>query len=330
MAFFVSLVRRLIKAAVRRSLLLLSAPIKRSAWYRSQFIDFYRTQHPNNDWYRVHLDRNYDIVVLGSSSAKWAFDFSSLPIKGMNWAEQPQLLADDFNLLKNYHSILRKSGFVVITLLPFSSLNKPGSVMQTFRYLRVFQNREDLLNNAFASSAIRYETYPILLGKAAIKAGFKCLLNIEKAGPTIPCGCMVEHNDMSDVQLENDALAWISGWKTQFRIPDLEYSLTPENAYGRQCKVMLVRNMIDFCLERGYRPIIVIPPVSKYLAKYFNARVKEVYIGSFLRELKRDIPIYNYMDKDGWDNANYYFNSFFLNKRGREVFTAQFLKDIGL
>lgn len=321
--------RRIIRAAVRRMLLLASKPIRGSIWYQSQFIDYDRTRHPNNDWYRIHPERNFDVVVLGSSGAKWAFEFDGLPIKGMNWAEQPQLMVDDFNLLKNYHSILKRGGTVVITLLPFSSLNKPGSVMQTFRYLRVFQNREDLLDYRFADAATLYERYPVLLGWSAIKEGVKHLLRLERPVQS-KLDAYKEKNELTEKQLMQDAELWVKGWKQQFRIPDFEYALTPQNAYDRKCKVILMQELIDFCIERGYQPIIVIPPVTKYLSKYFTSRFREVYIDSFIRETNRDVKVFDYLMDEALSDETLYFNSFFMNKRGRRLFTERVLTDIGL
>lgn len=37
--------------------------------------------YPDNTWYRTHNERNFDVVVLGSSGAKWAFDFQIFRLK---------------------------------------------------------------------------------------------------------------------------------------------------------------------------------------------------------------------------------------------------------
>ena len=82
--------------------------LKKTQWYRNMLVDPDHEIYPDNTWYRTHDERNIDIVNLGSSGGKWAFDYSGTEVKGMNWAQQPQTLLEDYNLLRHYHSILRK------------------------------------------------------------------------------------------------------------------------------------------------------------------------------------------------------------------------------
>lgn len=66
------------------------------------------------------IPQNLEVVNLGSSSGKYAFDYNSLKIKGANWALAPQTLYYDFVLLKQFHSYLRPGARVLIPLCPFS------------------------------------------------------------------------------------------------------------------------------------------------------------------------------------------------------------------
>lgn len=83
-----------IKSNIKRfiGIITLCFLIKKTQWYSRIFVDTEHQVYPDNTWYRTHNERNFDVVVLGSSGAKWAFDFSNLPIKAMNWAQQPQTL----------------------------------------------------------------------------------------------------------------------------------------------------------------------------------------------------------------------------------------------
>lgn len=64
-------------------------------------------------------------------------------------------------------------------------------------------------------------------------------------------------------ELDKDTKRWIDGWKRQFGIDDFEAPLTPKNMSGREYRVRLMRQLVDFCAERGYKPVYVIPPVTK-------------------------------------------------------------------
>ena len=307
-----------------QSLQLLNAPIKKSRWYNSLFVANDGEIYPNNKWYREHDERNFDIVVLGSSSAKWAFSFDNIPIKGMNWAQAPQTLVEDFNILRNFHSILRQGGYVIITVMPFSCLNKQTNIYDALKYLKISTHQP--IEPHMIDQARRYFNYPIFIGKPAIKAGIRYILKQESTIDLI--GETTTSNPMSPQQLEHNAHCFIKGWKQQFGINDLEAPLTSQNMEGRLFRIELMQAIIDFCIERDYQPVYLIPPVSNYLSKYFTPHFKDLYIYSFLKDVGRDIPLLDYSKTSELKEEKYYFNSFFLNRNGREHFTKIVLNDL--
>lgn len=302
--------------------------IKKTQWYRSLFVDYDYNIYPGNEWYRKHFERNYDIVNLGSSSAKWAFDYTNTGIKGMNWAQQPQTLLEDYNLLRHYHSILRKGGFVIITIMPFSGLNKVTGLMDALKYVR-FDLQGEAIQPYMYDKACLYARFPIMFKKKAVKALIKYLFKMEsKTDKYIEEN--VEFNQMTSTQLDNNALSFINGWKEQFKIQNLEFPLTDANIQGRNYRIKLMRELIDFCIEREYKPVYVIPPVTKHLSKFYTSKFEYIYIYSFLREVDRDILTLDYSKNEELQKDELYFNSFFLNKRGRTLFTQRVLNDLEL
>lgn len=316
---------RLLKRLVLKVLGRLSRPIKASIWYRSKFVDFNHQIYPDNVWYREHDDRNFDVVNLGSSGGKWAFDWNAVGVKGMNWAQQPQTLIDDFRLFRNFHSILKKDGVVLITIMPFSGLNKKTGVMDTFKYLETFywDVQQEL---PYLAEAQRLRSYPILFGKPAIKAGIKHLLGRERTA--VDVRQTLDHNPMSAEELERDAENWIRGWARQFGISDFEAPLTQENQAGWKVRIQVMRELIDFIVERGYRPVYVIPPVEHHLAIRFTPRFRELYIMNFLKEVDRPVKLLDYTNDPDFSSVDYFFNSFFLNKKGRELFSRRVWHDL--
>jgi hypothetical protein len=89
--------------------------------------------------------------------------------------------------------------------------------------------------------------------------------------------------------------------------------------------------MIDFCIERNLKPVLIIPPMTKYLSCLLTDTIREIYIYSFIREANvKNIPFLDYMDDERFSDPSLYFNSFFLNLRGRKLFTKQVLKDLNI
>lgn len=77
-----------------------------------------------------------------------------------------------------------------------------------------------------------------------------------------------------------------------------------------------MQTLIDFCTERGYKPVYVIPPVTEHLAKYYTPKFEERYIYGYLKEVNRDVLTLDYSkDKEFRFNDDLFFNSFFLNKK---------------
>ena len=281
--------------------------------------------YPDNNWYRKHNERNFDLVNLGSSGGKWAFDYSGFDVKAMNWAQQPQTLLEDFNLLRNYHSILRKGGVVLITIMPFTSLNKATGVRDAMKYLKI--DAHEPIQPHELRRAQLYMQYPILMGKQAIKAGLKYILKKEKK-IDLSQTANADTNPLSADELEKDALRWVNGWKKQFNIADFEAPLTERNQKGRNYRINLMQTLIDFCVERTYKPIYVIPPVTEHLSKYYTEKFEETYIYGFIKSVDREIPLLDYSKDETLKDDDLYFNSFFLNKKGRIAFTEKVLEDL--
>lgn len=99
-------------------------------------------------------------------------------------------------------------------------------------------------------------------------------------------------------ELDKDAKRWIDGWKRQFGIEDFEAPLTP--------------------------------PVTKHLGKYFTSKFQKLYIYDFLQQVDRDVQTLDYSKDVELKEDDLYFNSFFLNARGRKLFTAKVLEDLNI
>jgi hypothetical protein len=319
------MIKQIIHKIVDQPLLLLNYPIYHSQWFKNLFVAEDGELYPNNKWYREHDERNFDLVVLGSSSAKWGFDFNSFEIKAMNWAQAPQTLIEDYNILRNFHSILRKGGFVVITIMPFTCLNKQTGIYDALKYLKISTHKP--IEPHLLSKAQRCFKYPILLGKQAIKAGIHYLLQREQYQSYN--NFQLTTNPMTEEQLIHNAQCFIEGWKKQFDISDFNAPLSSENMSNRRFRVKLMQTIIDFCLEREYVPIFVIPPTTNYLAKYIN-KFEENYIYSYINEINRNIPLYDYSKSIEFHDDDLFFNSFFLNKKGRTLLTKRLLTDLNL
>jgi hypothetical protein len=260
----------------------------------------------------------------------WGFDYCGFPIKGMNWARQPQSLQNDLLLLKTHHWIIKKGGIVLITIVPFLGLFVPPKLAGTYLYLNTIDRKYH--DRRFYAKAKSLQMFPVLFGFHTIRI----VLSWIKHGMQSPdivnedVRLTTQKNPMTVEELKQDALKWVNGWKEEFTIDDLGDEITEENVRNRIIQSDTMRELVDFCREHGFKPIYVIPPVTKYLAKYFVPKFRSLYIYEFLAMVGRDVTTLDYMDDPSFLDAGLYFNSFFFNKRGRFLFTKRVLHDIGL
>lgn len=297
--------------------------VRNSHWFRGLHADPEHERYPDNIWYRKHDERNFDLINLGSNSAKYAFNYTEEPVRAMNWSSGSQTLIDDYKLMRNFHSILKERGTVIITIMPFTSINKQTGLTDAFKFWKVLD---------YTQTAPQYrrkcrilEHFPIFFGMAAVKTIVKVVIGRDGRAAD---EADTDMNPMSEDMLKAHAARVIAAWKQEFSIDSLEEPLTNRNHEGREIRIAVMRNLLDFIEERGYRPVFVIPPVSSYLKEYFTDAFQKIYIYSYLKQIERSVPILDYMKGDEYDDKGLYFNSYYLNSRGARIFTHRVMTDL--
>lgn len=294
--------------------------VKNTNWYKNSIPDL--NNYPDNDWYRTHEERNYDVVNVGSSSGLYAFDYSETGLKAFNWALQPQSMEYSLKILKNYFSILKKEGVVIIPFSPFSGLSTESkwNKHSNDRYYHILDYT--LIDNY--NKIRKYRTWPLFY---QTKESLKRLIK------DVPSKQDVKNYRLchSDNEFLLDAKHWVNNWMKEFNINNLDLPKSNENNQGAINRMKTIKDIIDFCLERNLRPIIVIPPVHHTLSKLLTPTFREIYIYSFIKELNvHNIPFYDFMDDEYYNDNSYFYNSYFMSEKGSKVFTKDFLQKIGL
>ena len=305
---------------------LISKLVKTTNWYKNNFIytkqfvpSGYRKDGQRN--YDIDKQRNYEIVNVGSNPARFAFFYEN--IIGQNWSTGTQGLDKDLEILKYFYSYIKKDGTVLLPICAFSSV--AGILKRQLSYTAKFASILDRRQINTMPQGIKshiWMKYPL---------DFKSLfmLFIEDVQPDDRLS--ITEQMMQPLELNMDALRWMNGRKAEFNIKDWNAPLTPELQEGRNISVKNLQTMIDFCLERSLKPVLIIPPMTKYLSCLLTDTIRETYIYSFIREANvKNIPFLDYMDDERFSDPSLYFNSFFLNLKGRKLFTKQVLEDLNI
>ena len=287
---------------------------KNTNFYKNKFIDTYKFKD---------MPKNLEIINLGSNQPKFAFDFSQSNILGMNWGVGPQTLEYDFRILRNFHNYLKPNAKVLIAISPFQFflLNYKDNA-SNYKYYN-FLN-PDLIDNYSNLTKKLYIDYPVLTAKKQI------LRVIKDTKPDVRLE--LAKNPMGKDEIKKDVQNWMEGWKKQFKTNNLEnIVLSDENRTSIQKNIEILKNMIDFCIEKELEPVLIVIPVTKELSSYFpNKFVKEQIIDYINQSNEKNVRFLNYWKDERFEDESYYFNSFFMNKIGRKKFTEQVLKDLEL
>lgn len=290
---------------------LLNGIVRRTEWYNNVIF-------PDCRKFWQHEEMNLDVVNLGSSSGKWDFCYSGLKIKAANWAMAPQSFVGDLAILQNYCSYLRPKATVIIPLCPFSSLGG-GNDYFPDKYYSIIR----LISIPHASQQKKQEVLRIQYSPLHYFPAIRIFTELRSM--------YLRTNHEVDKRLfQQDAQRWMMSWKKEFSITDFHNPLSLVNQDRVSDSAQALRKLIVFCLNHGFRPILVLPPMSKALSNMFDFEMRAKYISNLVNSVQDlNITYFDYMDMQLFIDCDLYFNSYILNKKGAILFTKQVLIDCG-
>lgn len=316
---YVAIATILLLVFIKNSFLVVNKRFQNTNWYKNKFIG--TDKFINGEKYRTNTTRNYDIANVGSMSGTFAFDYEDSGIIGLNWSAGSESLSYNFRVLKNYFSFLKDGGTIIFTITPFGFCLKDyaDDKLNTKYYL--YLDPKSIINYSRFKYFFRIK-YPLF--SWPIEA-------IKRLIKDVPADNLffLTRNPMSSEEIEKDALRWINSWKKQFSIPELNGPISESNLDNIAYNTNLLKEMISFCLERNLQPVMVLPPTTKALASKFSGYFCESYIYSIIRNSNtHQIPFLNYLNDTRFADTELFVNSFFLNAKGRKIFTQTVLKDL--
>jgi hypothetical protein len=279
---------------------------KKTNFYKNQFIDAEK--------FLREIPHNLEIVNLGSTSPKFAFDYSESSLLGMNWSFEHQSFEYDFRVLKQFHGFLKEGAFVLLPVCPLNFFfYRYAHNSDNYKYYKFLDTA--LINNYSKKTKLLHIDYPILTAK-------RNLLRLIKDVPA-DNRLEIERNPMQEKELRADAQKWVNGWLRLFSLDSLETgSLSEENKSSIDKNIAILSEMIDFCLERKYQPVLIMAPVTEELGNLFpQSFIDEHILGNIQKANTQNVPMFNYMQDERFTSSEFYFNAFLLNKNGRKIFT---------
>ena len=259
-----------------------------------------------------------DIVNLGSGPSLFDFSWEQIDdVKGYNMAIWPEDFRYDSRILKYYSDHLKKGAIVVVVVCPLSFGENMYLKDRSFsdRYVRVLPR--DMVD----TTGIRYylkKYFPLIFDVRAwivshcvkvvdtdVRKGKK--ISKKKEVDTLVCGWLSDNPGLNDLRDASQAKNFTEVFKR---------------------KKKELQDVIEEAKRLELNPIIVIPPVSKYLREYMSEEFIDEFVLKNLDEFRSVCPILDYHNDSKYSDLSNYTNGLFLNKAESKVFTKEIVNMI--
>lgn len=295
-------------------LIILNALYKRTNTFQNQFIDITKFK-------RLKDEDRFDIVNLGSNHPKFAFDYSESGVKGMNWAVGPQSFMYDFAILKKYKKHLNPGAKVIIPVCFLKFFLLETQENNLVKYYHIFSKHE--MPNYDIKEKVSEYILPVFRHPAKAKRIIRDVREDNRL--------LLKENPMNKEQIAKDATFWIEGcWNPEFNINIANMSaLSKANQKSIEGNIRILTEMIQYCIDNGFQPVLAMLPVTKELLSKFPEEFIQQHILRYIIESnKQGVPVMNYLKDERFANPDLYINSFFMNAVGRKYFTKTFVNEL--
>lgn len=271
--------------------------------------------------------KEYDIVAFGSSYARYTFDFSETGISGYNFGFVAQFFYYTDKMIRAFSGSFKEGCKVVITIPDLCFAEVGDGMYHPQRYV-MFLNKKELGNEFTLTNFILYNYFPIMTQPYMnFKKLIKYILGKDKNDEY----SSVLVNPLSKQRVNVMALQRIISWISSFNLMDTQSDTVSEELENKFVKTrILLTQMIQYCLDRGFKPVLVIPPVSGIMNSHLgDAFIKKVLLDNIELSNIQNVPVFDYLrDSRFQDEKLYSGNADFLNVRGRKLFTKAFVDDL--
>jgi hypothetical protein len=247
-----------------------------------------------------------DIINLGASHSMYGYYFKPTGLSHLDLALPAQTIQYDFKLLREYGKYLKPGGVVIVSISQITFANSEAKHIGN--YYKILDRIE-----IEPFRLIDYYSYLYLPGT-----------NSESFNSALS-GRLKNFKWNSHQPWANNGNNY-SGRK--YEKVEAQYREAVENN-NIERNVKQLREIVDYCSEKGYRVILTMEPVHQSYQEYFNEEVMNRLVFQYLKALTLDVPFLNYMsDQRFVDNKDYFIDPDHLNREGRKMFSWIVYKDL--
>jgi hypothetical protein len=274
-----------------------------------------------DDTYKYYLmPDEIEVANLGSSHGAYGLYYDDIEeVRGFNFALPGQGLYYDRQLLQKYSDRLAEGCVIIIHLSYFSFDLEIGSDIQNRWYYK-FLGYGSVPNHKI-TEYVRYGLCPFL------SASFNAKYLVKDKG-SIDFDIFWIYKYFGIKYDADDEKAWR---KDAQGFLDFYYDVT-EQGKNEEINMALLEEIIVYCEENDFRPVLITTPFTKYYNRLFKGEIRDEF-NALVKKVKERYGV-TYIDYSSdpriSDQLDLFSDSNHLNDDGRKAFTKILLGDLGL
>lgn len=247
-----------------------------------------------------------DIINLGASHSMYGYYFKPTGLSHLDLALPGQTIQYDYKLLKEYGKYLKPGGVVLVSISQITFAN--SETKNVGNYYKILDRTE-----IEPFRLIDYYSYLYLPGSNS--GSFNSAL----------AGKLKNFKWNSHQPWANNGKNYS---ERKYAKVEAQYKEAVEND-NIERNVKQLKEIVDYCDEKGYQVILTMEPVHQSYQEYFNEEVMNRLVFQHLNALELDVPFLNYMsDQRFVDNKDYFIDPDHLNSEGRKMYSWIVYKDL--
>lgn len=262
---------------------------------------------------------------FGSTYTMYAFNsYKELELDGFSFAMDGQSLEIDNVLLHKYAHHIEEGATVVFGLAACVSLYRYQMVANKQKYYSFLKMSE------LPSYSITDVYHKLFMGTVGMKQKIKRIMKDTELHDDVvesyPPVCSEEEKKKNMAGMAN-------GWIKLFHLDDLKTSsINSENQTNMEFNANLLKSMVEFCVEKKWKPVFVITPFSAELNQYFGGEFVQAILYKLMEPAreKYNVPVYDYRTHKSFqnDDASYIDGGFRMSKYGSKKFLRLLFRDL--
>lgn len=257
------------------------------------------------------------IANLGTTFAKYAFDWEQVPENGFNFAIAPQPFGYDYRVLRNYIGHFDEGAILFISCAIFSfcvSMFPEEYVNDKYYH---FLKKENIQGYS-SIRKLRKALFPVLSSREAVHSLFSDTEPVQES-------CSLENAAEARHQAESRKKSWYKEF--EFGVDIQANTRIAKTEAERCCKYVL--QIIDLCKQYGIQPVLLILPFCREEKELYSDDEMNLLLYDNVAKLTNSgVPCLDYFRDTRVEDWRYFMENGALNSEGRSIFTNLVAEDI--